>query len=446
MPGNPLVPLVMFGWLPLVFFLFAQYPPQRALLISFTIAWLLLPQANLALPLIPDYGRVSATCYGVLLATLVFDSTRLISFKPSWIDIPLFAWCLCPFLTSLSNDLGAYDGLNVMLQQTMDWGMPYFLGRLYLGNFDGLRKLATTIFIGGLVYVPFCLIESRLSVSLHLLIYGFQHPSQTFMFAIRYGGYRPSVFLESGLMLGVWLMAATLMGFVLWRSKNLTELWGVPVGVWVGILTMTFVLQRSTGAYALLVFGLITLFTAKWFKTPLGLWAMVGLICAFLYLGATGEFPRKELIGALSQVFQPDRIQSLDFRFMNEEILGEKARQRWLLGWGGFGRNRVYDEYGSDITITDSLWIIVFGINGLIGLVSAFSFLMFPAIAFSFRYPARLWSHRMVAPAAALAVSTILYAFDCVLNAMQNPFFALIGGAIASVVVNPKPAETTEAV
>jgi hypothetical protein len=440
MQGNILVPLVMFGWLPLVLYIFSRYPPQRALLISFVIAWLFLPQASLAIPIVPDYGRITATCYGVLLGTLIFDVQRLAKFRYSWIDIPITVWCLCPVISSLTNDLGPYDAFVTTLEQIWSWGLPYFLGRIYLNDFSGLRQLAVAVFIGGLVYVPLCIIESRLSLSIHLVVYGFQHPSQTFLFAIRYGGYRPSVFLESGLMLGVWLMWAALSAVVLWRTKNLPpRMWNLPTGFWVGVILFTFAIQRSTGAYILFLLGLLIMFLARWLRITLPLWIIYAIIIAFVTYSAIGAFPRKEVIAFMSQFFEAERIQSVEFRFMNEEILGEKARQRWLFGWGGFGRNRIYNELGEDITVTDSLWIIVFGVNGIVGLISCFGTLLLPPLAFVWRYPARLWSHPLAAPAAAMAVSVVLYAFDCVLNAMINPLFTLTAGGIAGIVMNPNP-------
>jgi hypothetical protein len=50
-----------------------------------------------------------------------------------------------------------------------------------------------------------------------------------------------------------------------------------------------------------------------------------------------------------------------------------------------------------------------------------------------FKYPARTWSNPKVAPAAALGVALTMYVFDCILNAMTNPIFALIAGGISSL-------------
>ncbi|MGL5061526.1 MAG: O-antigen ligase domain-containing protein, partial [Microcoleus sp.] len=71
-----LIPVVMYGWIPVVFYLFARYPTQRAVIASFVIAWLFLPQVSLSIPGLPPYNKMAAACYGVLLATIAYDADR----------------------------------------------------------------------------------------------------------------------------------------------------------------------------------------------------------------------------------------------------------------------------------------------------------------------------------------------------------------------------------
>ncbi|MGE5659185.1 MAG: O-antigen ligase domain-containing protein [Actinomycetota bacterium] len=433
---TPLVPIVMYGWIPLVLYLFIRYPAQRAIVASFIIAWLFLPLATYKLPGIPPYTKMSATCYGILLSTVMYDVTRFTSFKLGWLDLPMLIWCCCPFVSSLTNDLGAYDGFSSTFSQVVTWGVPYFLGRVYLNNLTGMRLLAVGTFVGGLVYVPFCLYETRMSINLHKVLYGFNSPASDFLISLRYGGYRPSVFMDSGLMLGVWMMAATLMGIWLWYTGVLKQMWGISVSWLLGVLIVTFILVKATGAYVLLLLSLLILFTAKKFRTAFPLYLLIAGISYYIFLGAIGEFPGKEIVNTMSQVFSKERVESVQFRFENEVILGDKARERILFGWGGFGRNRVFDETGKDISVTDSLWIIAFGTNGIVGLSSLFGSLLLPVFSFcTLRYPPRLWTHPKVAPAAALAVALTMYALDCILNAMTNPIFALISGGLSGIVL-----------
>ncbi|EKQ70205.1 hypothetical protein OsccyDRAFT_0480 [Leptolyngbyaceae cyanobacterium JSC-12] len=442
--GNPLVPLIMYSWIPIVFFIYLRYPAQRAVIICFILATLFLPVATIEFSGIPDYTKMSATSYGILLATAVYDSQRFSNFRFSWIDIPIILWCVVsPFMSSITNDLGAYDGFSSALNSTVTWGTPYFLGRLYLGTLDSMKHLAIGIFAGALVYVPLCWYESRTFSSLHVLVYGVNTGRDAAQ-SIRYGGYRPQVFMEHGLMLGVWLMTACLMGMVLWKTGLVKRFWNIPIGLLMAILLLTFVAARSTGAYALFLFGALILFVAWRFRNAWLIWLLIAAICYYLYLGASGTFPSKQIIASLSQVFDADRVGSLQFRFDNEEILGAKARQRILFGWGGFGRNRVFDEMGEDTTVTDSLWIIAFGINGVFGLATMTASILFPPMGFLVRYPARLWNNPNVAPAAALAVCIVLYMLDCVLNAMVNPIFMLAGGGLASIALQSKRVATAQ--
>jgi hypothetical protein len=254
--------------------------------------------------------------------------------------------------------------------------------------------------------------------------------------AQRGGGWRPVVFMQHGLMVAVWMMTAALMGVWLWQTGALKKFQGHNIKTLAIMLIIAFFLCRSSGAYSLFVFGSIVLFCAKWFRTSLPLLFIIGYIVFYLYIAAAGQFSSKQVMGFITPIFGEERSASLKFRFDMEEILGEKARQRFLLGWGDSGGNRVYNQQGQDISITDSLWIIAFGTYGTVGLVSLFSSLLLPVIVFSvFKYPARTWSNPKVAPAAALGVALTMYVFDCVLNAMTNPIFALIAGGISGLVL-----------
>lgn len=433
---NPIVYLVMFGWIPLVLYLFNQLPVQRALVISFIGAWLFLPQASFALIGLPDFTKMSATCYGILLATFIFDAKRFQQFQGSWIDIPMVIWCLCPIASSLANGLGPYDGLSQALGQTVTWGFPYFLGRLYLGNLSGLKQLAIGIIAGGILYVPLCLLEIRLSPQLHRWVYGFH--AHSFEQTFRLGGFRPTVFMEHGLMVGVWMMSATLMALWLWRAGTLTQLWNIPI-IWLVLaLGLTFILLKSTGAYALLLISVILLFTVTWSRSSIAIWLLAILMAGYLIIGTTGLLTpnyTRQLVVTTSQVTGPERAQSLGFRLDNEQILSAKARIKPIFGWGGWGRARVYNEAGQDISVTDSLWIIAFGNHGWVGLGSLMATIMLPILTLAKRIPVSNWTHPAAAPVAALSVALLIYGLDCLVNAMVNPVFALAAGGLSGLAV-----------
>ncbi len=433
-----LIYLVMFGWIPIVFHFFNRFPARQAVIIGFIVAWLFLPQKEFPLPGLPDYTKVSATCYGIAIATIIYDIGRFRSFKFSWVDLPMLIWCLCPLASSISNGLGTYDGLSSALLQTITWGAPYFLGRIYLNSLEGLSQLAKGIFLGGLVYVPLCLFEIKMSPQLHRLVYGFSPYS--FAQTIRYGGYRPSVFMQHGLEVGMWMMAATLIGICFWKTGIVRQVYGIPISWLVLALLVTFILIKSTGAYFLLFLGIGILIFAWQFRSSF----IVLLLIAFIYIyfgqnTLTETYVSDQIVTSVSGIVPRERIQSLEFRFNNEEMLTDKAREKIVFGWGGWGRNRVYkyswDGKLIDVSITDSLWIIAFGQNGLVGLMSVFSAFFFPAIAFIQRYPASYWFKPQVAPAAVITIILLLYMVDSLFNAMINPIFILACGGVAGTAV-----------
>lgn len=430
---NPLVYLTMFGMPLAIVYLFRWLPSTRAFTVSFVAGFLFLPQATFPIPGLPPYSRMAAVTVGVFLGTLLFDIDRIRNFRPSWIDIPLIMWCISPFLASVSNDLGLYDGFREASDHFLSWGAPYFLGRMYLTNYDALRKLAIDIFVGALLYVPFCLYEFRTGPQAHFRVYGFQTAS--FIDTVRKVGFRPVVFLTTGLMTGVWLMAATLLGGWLLSNGVIRKLWNIPFKWVFGIVTFILILAQSMNAIFSTLIGFGMLYATRWLRTSIPLLILIFAIPTYLYFPATGNFNGDGFVTFVEQTLGPERAFSIKTRFNAEEILVEKARERMVFGWGGWGRNRVIDESGKDAAITDSLWVLTYGTTGLVGLVSFVVTFLLPSLFFTICYPARLWSDRRLAPAAAFAVIVPLYMLDCVLNAMPNAVLMIANGGIANMVL-----------
>ncbi|MEL6493891.1 MAG: O-antigen ligase domain-containing protein [Cyanobacteria bacterium J06623_7] len=432
--------LIMLSWIPIVLYLFRKFKPIEAVIISFIVAWLFLPQqAGFALPGLPDYERMSATVFGIILATIIFDLDRFKQFYFSWVDLPMAVWCLSPLLSSVSNDLGFYNGFALLLIRTVSYGAPYFLGRIYLNDLQGLRKLAIGIFVGGLIYVPLCLFEVRMSPQLHRLVYGY-HGNPSFIQTIRYGGFRPTVFMQHGLAVSIWMMAATLIGIWFWKTGVVKEVYGLHIRWLVGILLVTFILLKSTAAYGFLFLGVAFLFIAWQFHTSVTLLVLIISMSIYLQQNVVVDSTINErIIETLELVAPEERVASLQFRFDNEELLKEKAKERIVLGWSGWGRNRVYDYDWKgelvDVTITDSLWILAFGMNGLVGLIALFGSVLVPVLSFMWYFPAKTWSNARVAPAAVLTIIISLYMLDCLLNNQPNPIFTLATGGISGLIV-----------
>lgn len=422
--------LAMAAWVPLVLIIFGLLPPRRAVIYSYLFGWLFLPFHSYALPLLPDFTKMSATTVGVLLGTIVFDYPRVAGFRFRWFDLPAISFCITPFFTSLANDLGPYDGLSGVVAQLLGWGLPYFIGRMYFNDAEGIRELAIAIFVGGLIYIPLCLFEIRMSPQLHNLVYGASHRGSGSA-TIRLGGYRPSVFLDSGLQLGMWMTIASLIGFWLWWTKALDKLRGISLDWLSPLLVVVTLMCRSSGALALLILGAAVLLFSRYAQTRLALYVLLLIAPIYIVTRTTGVWDGREITEWAGELDEA-RAQSFQFRIKNEEMLIAKALQRPTLGWGGWGRHHVFDDWGKDISITDGRWIIEFGMHGLVGLASLYGLMLLPTAMLVTKVPPRRLLSAEFAPEIVLAVSVALYATDCLPNAMTNPILMLVAGAVAS--------------
>lgn len=429
--------VLLMAWPVLSLGFFVFFPPRRALLLSLFGGWMFLPVARLEIPGMPDYGRAHAIAIGALLGVALFDPHKLLRLNVRWFDLPIVGWCLSAGAASLANGLGSYDAASVTLHRIVTWGVCYLLGRIYFSDYAGLVALAKALFAGGLVYAPLCLLEIRLSPQLHTWIYGFHQHS--FGQAARGDAWRPVVFMEHGLAVGLWMALAALAGLWLWKSKRLpASILGVPSGVAVVALAVVAVLCRSTGALALLVAGVAVLAARRtWAPALVGLL----LVAPFLYIGlrASALWSGQNLVDLVAEV-SPTRAESLSYRLRAEDLLVEHALRQPFLGWGGYGRNRPIAFDASAVPMaTDGFWIIAFGQCGVFGLASALALLLLGPAVLWFRLPPEGWGADRLAPVAVAALVLALFMIDCLFNAMMNPLFCLFAGGLTAAACAPAP-------
>jgi hypothetical protein len=428
-----LVPIALLGIIPLSIWLFAVLPPRRAVLSALLIGWLFLPIASYSLAGLPDYNKVSATYLGIVLGAALLDpERRLFRLRLRWFDVALLAWCVAPFFSSLSNGLGVYDGVSQSFASAVKWGVPYVVGRAYFSDRDGLRDIAVAVFIGGLVYVPLCLWEIRMSPQLHRIFYGYHQHS--FMITKRFGGFRPNVFLEHGLALGMWMTTACLAGIAVWESRLKRELWGLPVSLLLGVLLVTTVLCKSAGALILLVAGSAVYFITRRTRRRVWVLAMIAFIPVYLGSRIWGDWSGQELVAWATKISEA-RAVSLGVRFEQEAMLKEHALERPVFGWGGWGRSEIKDRRGRTISITDSLWIVALGKWGLFGLGSVLLVMLLPVLYVLFSVPQRGWSSREAAPLLGVTVVLALFAIDNLVNGNANPVYLVAAGGLLGIPV-----------
>lgn len=426
---NAIAYIALFAW-PIVAIALASWlRVPRAAIVSCIAAWLFLPEGGLNFPGPLDLSKINVTTLSMLMGLLLMDSRKVMSIRWSPIDIPIAIVCISSFFSSLANGLGAYDGLAESLAKTFSWGVPWVVGRACFTSLADLRALAIGIVLGGLVYVPFCLYEARMSPQLHRIVYGF-FPHDEFAQTRRFGGFRPNVFMQHGLMVGMWMCMAALVGAWMWLGGRTKALRGVPMWLIVGAQTATAVICKSAGAIVLMGLGGAVLAFSRITRTRLALLAIAALPLAYVAYRVM-DGPTSAFIDAVAAVpVLSERVDSLDYRLEAEGILMDHALKRPIFGWGGYGRHRPLNEAGEELARTDSLWVIMLGQNGVVGVAAVYLALALPLWKVARRVPAGALLSPQAAPLLVLSLMVALFACDSLFNAMFNPVYVMAGGGV----------------
>lgn len=435
--ARPIAYLALLLVVPFAILAVATQRLTRAVLLVTLGSLLFLPEkVEFDAPLIPPMDKESLPALCLMIGLLVAGRERIrIAKIGRGIDWVLALALLVTVGTVLTNRDALRYGETVLpgytnkdlfseaVRTVLVWAIPFLLGRTLFRTAEDARDLLGGVAIGGILYAPFILVELRMSPQWHNWIYGFQQHS--FGQTIRDGGYRPMVFMAHGLAMALFLWAA---GHAAWTlAKARRAIFGISARPFAVGLSVLLALVNSLGA---LVYGVVS-YPLSWFLRPkaqLRFAALIALVVA-LYpaLRATGTFPRQELVDLAARVSQ-HRAQSLDFRFLNEELLIDKALERPYFGWGSFGRNRYYDAERYDRSVTDGGWILVLGIRGVVGFAVYFSLLLLPvwnALRRVDRVPRA--DQPLLAGAAVIAA---IYTLDLLPNGFFNTLPVFFSGAV----------------
>jgi len=139
-----------------------------------------------------------------------------------------------------------------------------------------------------------------------------------------------------------------------------------------------------------------------------------------------------------------EREESLQFRFLNEDLLLTHAEERPLFGWGLWSRGRVFDaETGADVSTTDGYWVIIIGIAGWAGYLAIFGLLGLPVL--------RLWLGMLrtgrppPVVTSALGLLTAINMIDLLPNATLTPLTWLVAGALLGQFSQREPVDKAPA-
>ena len=420
-----LASFVLIGWIPVTVGLFAYLPPRRAILISVIGGWLFLPWFGFVLPGIPDYGRYAAVSLAALVGSLLFDSRRWGSMRPRLWDVPMIVFCCCPMATEVLNGDGVMAGLSSIITNLFQWGIPYAIGRAYFNDLRGMRDLAIGVLVGAAIYMPLVWIEVRISPQLHRMLYGYhQH---MFAHALRYGGFRPRVFMKTSIMLSTWIAAGTMCGAYLWMSKAMSRLWRVPMALLVPLLMITTILCKCGTGYMHMAVGIPVAIGTNWLRSRIFVLTIVIIPLIYITARVTGMWDGSEAIAMVGLV-EGRTGESLAGRMRQEQGYVGQALKRPFLG-SGDDRFMRDDEGERLYKGIEAFWVISLGLHGLVSVISIYLAFVIPALFVVIRTPRSAWVSSLMAPTVAVVVVTAHYAADCLFNGLLNPVYVMgLGG------------------
>jgi hypothetical protein len=434
----PLVALLL--WVPLILLIFRRVPVRLALLINFVGGWAILPAANyvdksvefpyqiLGTSLESDYFFTKATILGFtgILAVFLFDRSAFRRFQLTVWDLAMGMWLIAPILSAIANPDNMKEGFIGELYQLLAWGSPYLIGRLYFTDTQSLRLAAKALVIGGLAYIPICIFEIFRGPQLYAFLYGYEPFRWTG--ANRFIGFRPIGLLENGNQLGIWMATASLIALWLWRRKTAKDILGIPILIVAIALFVVTILCQSTGAILLLLALAPFVFVDPRHLSRTVTIVLVLGILAFAALRIVNVVSIRDLVKenatahAISDYMKSIGKDSLGWRLSQDERHIDTALYEPILGYGQ------WDWWRDGFERPWSLWLLVFGMYGGVGLVSLEALLLIPALRVVW-FPLARSDIGYTNMRHTLSAAVLISAIDSLLNsAIILPLLLVIGG------------------
>ena len=432
--------IAIFSWPIVVIVLFQKYSRPMALAISIIAAYLLLPvQGGVDLPLLPpiNKNKVAVIAIVIVISSMGKPGSTPeylpgLFPKPLGLRLLIVAAIGGALMTVVLNGdtvvygnrvlpaLRIYDGLSAMLSAGLML-LPMLLARKYLARPEHHILLLAVLCVAGLCYSVLAAYELRMSPQLNRMVYGFfphnwaQH--------VRGGGYRPLVFLAHGLQLSIFFTGTVIAACALMRvhveKKRLLYMFAA---CWLFVM---LVMTKSFGALAIAVVlvPLVMFLSVRWQLIAAAILAV--LVVSYPLSRGAGVMPVDNIQNFVAGI-DAQRASSLGVRLKHEEALLEKASVRPVFGWGGWGRSRIYDEQGRDITIADGYWAIAIGVGGWVKYLSEFLMMGGAIVLLALRQ--RIY--KVGIETSALALITAGWMVDLLPNSALTPLLWLVAGAL----------------
>jgi hypothetical protein len=431
--------IALIGWLLFGIITFSSRPPQKTIILLILGAFLFLPMSSIKIHgLPPGLNKTTVVAFAIFSGEILSGVKAKFPLKNSFYDLPNIIYCfVVPLASSLSNGLGLYDGVSDIVTRVFTWGVFFWAGRRYFGTPSSMRALTTAMMIGGLIYIPFILFELRMSPMLHKKIYGFF--SGSFHQAIRYGGYRPVVFMPHGLVVSIWISATTTITFWLWRTKEITKAWKLPASLaWVALVVST-VLCKSANGIIFMFLGIITYFIFNRTHSSKPLRWLLLIIPIYFYLRLSGVISVAQIGTFMARYIDPERLDSLLVRVSQEDFFGARALLHPLFGWGWMDRAWPVDQATGAklVQVVDSIWIITFGSSGFLGLASCYLSLgLGPLLVLAgskkYKRPNESNTQPYAIDAVILSIVVAFFLIDSMMNSALPPIIILCSGALVT--------------
>jgi hypothetical protein len=392
-------------------------------------------------PGIPGFDKESVPALMALLGCFFFaPSKKAVKKQFGMVELLVTALLVSPFITSEFNGdalevggqygsfvvfgVGHYEAVSASVSELIVL-LPFWLGRRFLCGSEDNLDLLRILTIAGLAYSLPMLFEVRMSPQLHTWIYGyFPH---SFEQQMRDGGFRPVVFLGHGLLVAFFGMTTVLASTALWKT-NVRVIAAAPPAAVTAWLGGALLLCKSMASllYASVCAPLI-FFAKPRLQVRLAV-VLATIALTYPVLRTLDLVPTESILHAAASV-SAERAESLKVRLDQEKMLLAHGLERPWFGWGRFGRGRVYDEWGKDISITDGHWIITITTFGLFGFLAEFGLLAFSIFraAAALRFAS---SNRDRVYLAALALIVALGTIDLLPNATISPWSWLLAGSL----------------
>jgi hypothetical protein len=402
-------------------------------------AQLLLPVGDgmaFKVPMVPQFDKASIPnmCAFIGCVLVARRAPRILR-SIGVTEVLIIAYLVGPLITSeLNGDtlvfgrtvlpgVGIYDAISAAEAAFISL-LPFFLGRQFLRSSTDNLAILRILVVTGLIYSLPMLFEIRMSPQLHYWVYGSY--SSDMGQAMRDGGFRPMVFMGHGLLAAFFMMTTAVAAAALWRTR--VRVFELPSSTVTLYLSVTLFLCKSFGA---LLYALVLVPLVRFIKPRLQLrLALLLAITAMSYpmLRSFDLVPTRLILESASSV-SVDRADSLNTRFEFEDMLLERASERFLFGWGRYGRSRLYSEEGGDMTVSDGHWVITLGQFGLFGFLAEFGLLLIGVVraAAAFRL---LESAAEKVYLSALALILAVNVVDLIPNSGLIPWTWLLAGAL----------------